>query len=176
MITLIDFNDDLPALRRQLAERVQWQAKAGERVSAIEVGFRLCQAGLVTFHFDTRDKHDRDGEWTTALDAVALELPHWQAAYESAGERGITFTQFDGTRADVPASTGDTAVAGVFGEALRALAVDALARGSFAPLTLRGDCQLDINEFDFMWSWPNDYDDLGRSNLIRDLPAFRLPR
>lgn len=68
----------------------------------------------------------------------------------------------------------DEAVASVFGEALLAIVLDALASGLFGTLPLRDDCQLDMEEFDFMWSWPPTNEDLGRTNLIRDLTTTRL--
>jgi hypothetical protein len=174
--TPVNFIYDLPLIREYLVGRVRAQAEVGQAVSAIEVGFQLCQAGLLVFHFDTREKHDRDGEWTLALNGPTLELPHWQVAYESAEEQGASFVLPAGERRDLPAGAGDAAVVGVFGEALLAIALDAIARRSFDPLDLRDDCQLELEEFDGMWAWPPNYEDVGRTNLIRDLPAVRLPR
>lgn len=172
----VSFVEDLPQIREYIAARVRAQSKVDAPISAIEIGYQLCQAGLVVLHFDVREQHDRDGEWTHALDGPTLELPHWQAAYESAGEEGISFVLPTGVAREVAAGAGDEAVASVFGEALLAIALDALASHAFQSLSLREGAQLDIEEFDGMWAWPCDYDDLGRSNLIRELVANRLPK
>ena len=52
----------------------------------------------------------------------------------------------------------------MFGGVLLAVIQDALARGTFEPLKLGKNCQLDIEEFDNMWAWPMKYEDLGRTN------------
>ena len=174
--TPVNFIADLPVIRDYIADRVRTQSKVDKSISAIEVGFQLCQAGLVLFHFDTREKHERDGTWTLALDGPTLDLPHWQAAYESASEDGASFILLTGERRDLEAGADDATVAGVFGEALIAITLDAIAGGMFEPLELRDDCQLDLEEFDGMWAWPFEYEDVGRTNVIRNLTAARLPR
>jgi hypothetical protein len=173
---VINFIDDLPIIRDYINARVLAQSKIDEPVSAIEVGFQLCQAGWVFYHFDTRQHHERDGEWTMAINGVDLELPHWQTAYESAGENGASFILLSGERLDVKSGAGDFTVAGVFGDALRATTLDAVARGLFKPLKLRDGCQLDMENFDAMWAWPWKYEDVGRSNIIRNLPLNRLSK
>jgi hypothetical protein len=174
--TLVNFIDDLPVIRDYIADRVRTQSRVAGPISAIEVGFQLCQAGLVLLHFDAREKHDRDGTWTLALSGPTLVFPHWQAAYESAGEDGASFVLLTGERHDIDAGADDETVAGVFGEALLAITLDAIASGMFELLELRDDCQLDLEEFDGMWAWPSDYEDVGRTNIIRNLTAPRLPR
>lgn len=172
---LINFIDDLPPIREYIASRVRAQAQVNQPISAIEVGFRLCQAGILCLHFDLRQKHDRDGEWTRALDGPVLELPQWQTAYESADANGIAFVLPTGAPCQLPAAAGDEVVAGTFGEALLSIALDAIANHTFDSLNLREDCQLDIEEFDGMWAWPLTYEEVGRTNLIRNLAAVRLP-
>lgn len=173
--TLVNFLDDLPAIRNYIADRVRAQSKVRKPISAIEVGFQLGQAGLVLVHFDTRQEHARDGSWTLALGGPTLTFPHWQEAYESAGEDGASFVLPAGGRLDLEPGTDEETIAAVFGEALRAIALDAIASGLFAPLKLKDDCQLDLEEFDGLWAWPSDYDDVGRTNVIRNLDAPRLP-
>ena len=129
------------------------------------------QAGLLLYHFDTRDKHERDGEWTRELGGPALDLSHWQESYESADNNGASFLLLTGDRHDIPPSAGDAAVASVFGETLLAIALDAIASHSFDTLRLRDDCQLDMEEFDGMWAWPANYDDTGRTNILSKLTA-----
>jgi hypothetical protein len=171
----VRFLNDLPALRDHIAERVRTQSQVHKPISAIEVGFQLSQSGLVLLHFDTRKKHTRDGSWTLALGGPTLALPHWQAAYEDAGEDGISFVLPTGERHGLDAGEDEETVVGVFGEALRAITLDALAAGMFASLKLKDDCQLDLEEFDGLWAWPSDYEDVGRTNIIRNLTLSRLP-
>ncbi len=69
------------------------------------------------------------------------------------------------------------AVAAVFGETLRDIVLDMLIAGSFRPLPLRDDCQLDLEEFDSLYAWPNetfDPDVTDRPNEIRRLLLGQL--
>jgi hypothetical protein len=52
---------------------------------------------------------------------------------------------------------------------------DAAVDGTFRSLPVRNDCQLDVLEFDWMWQWPSEPQELGRINLLRDLPTTKLP-
>jgi hypothetical protein len=172
----VDFSSDLPKIRAYIASRALAHAADGQWISAVEVGFRLCQAGLLVLNFDVREDHKRDGTWTLALNGPTLELPNWRAAYESAQDAGVSFDLFSGEHRDIPPRAGDSVIAGVFGEALLAVALDSISGGSFAALPLADNCQLDLDEFDGMWSWPKNFGDLGRVNLICDLPSTRLPK
>src|SRR4051812_32736919 len=93
-----NFNDDLPPVRRYLAERVRAQAKIDKAVTAIEVGFRLSQAGLVAVNFDTRATHEVDWNWTGALSKFPLKLPHWQAAFEANDTAAQSYVLLNGKR------------------------------------------------------------------------------
>jgi hypothetical protein len=171
----VNFIDDLPSIRDFMAQRARSEFENNKPISAIEVGFRLCQAGLLVLHFDTRATHERDGEWTMALEEEpTLELPHWQEEYEEAEDAGASFVLLDGERLDIPMGFEDDEIAGVFGKALVAITQDALARDTFEKLWLRDDCQLEVVEFDGMWEWPRE-GELGVKNLVRDLKAVRLP-
>ena len=171
----IKFVEDVPKIRRYLDKRVRAQQKVGRPISAIEFGMRLCQGGYLALHFDVREKHERDGEWTRALDDAALSMQHWSRAYMNAGEYGIEFVLLSGKRKSIAPGENDAAVAAEFGKALLSLVRDAKARGVFAPLLLTEGCQVEILEFDWMWEWPEDEDDLGKRNLFRKLRAERLP-
>lgn len=173
---VVNFIDDLPRLREYFEKRIHSQSKSRDSICAVEIGFRLCQAGFVFLNFDTREKHNRDGEWTNAINRDILEMPHWQEAYESAEEDGASFVLLSGEKLNLPPGAGDEAVAAVFGEALIAIVLDRIADGALAPLNLKEDCQLDSEEFDGMWAWPVSYDDVGRTNVIRKLRPKRLPR
>ena len=79
------------------------------------------------------------------MDGPVLELPHWSKAYESANEDGIEFVLLTDAAYKIPSTiVDDGTVAGVFGEALLAITLDALAAGFFCSLTLKDDCQLDL--------------------------------
>jgi hypothetical protein len=168
----VNFNDDLPRIRDFIGSRVLAQASDRTPISAIEFSFRLSQLCLLFLHFDTRERHDRNGEqWSGAFaDEPTLEMPHWHEAFQAADGEGISFLLPSGeTRSLPPGAADEEAVAAAFGDALRAIALEAAADGAFAPLPLRADCQLDMEEFDGMWAWPDAYEDVGRTNLLREL-------
>ena len=177
---LIDTTDDVPRIREYFAMRIAEERSrepAETPISAIGVGLRLCQAGYLLLYFDRREAHDRDGEWTAEMEPETnmLELPDWCQAYESVSEEPIEVRLPDGTLRRIPAGSPDELPACAFGDAARLIVIDALARGSFGGLNLKADCQLDIDEFDGMWAWPPDTNDLGKTNLVSNLPAIRLP-
>jgi hypothetical protein len=172
----IDFRQDLPTIREYLSSRVKTQANVEKPVSAIEIGFQLCQWGQVLVHFDTREGHKRDGTWTLALDGPTLKVKHWCKAYEAAGRKGISFVLFDGETQSIKAGSDDEKVADLFGTVLLAIARDAIATGTFEPLTVSDKCQLDIEEFDGMWAWPAKYEDCGKTNLIGKMKTVKLPK
>jgi len=171
----IDFRDDIPLIRKHLAGRVKSQAVVEDPVSAIVIGFQLNQAGLILVHFDTRPKHGRDGTWTLAMDGPTLKMPRWRRAYEAAERHGVSFILPDGNAKDIAPGAEDAKVAGVFGKVLLASIKDALASGTFKPLKLRKNCQLDIEEFDNVWAWPTKYEDLGKTNIVGKIKPARLP-
>ena len=173
----VNFVNDLPRIRAYIADCVQTQAKVGEPISAIEIGFRLDQICLVALNFDVREKHLRDGTWDVALDGQALELPHWNEAYEAADSDGISFILLTGEPYKLPTGAKEEEIVGVFGEALVAIALDANTAGVFQYLPLKRDCQLDLEEFDGRWGWPSeafDPDEVDRANELGCLPATRL--
>jgi hypothetical protein len=171
----VDFRKDLPTLRKHLASRVRTQSKVKQPVSGIAIGFQLNQAGLIVVHFDVRKQHQRDGSWTLAMGGPTLKVNHWCKAYEAAGDDGISVTLLDGKSKSIKAGAGDEKVAEVFGSVLLAIARDAIATGTFKPLTLSDKCQLDIEEFDGNWGWPAKYEDCGRTNLVGKMKTVKLP-
>ena len=143
-------------------------------ISAIEAGFKINQDGRFVLHFDTREKHDREGDWRMALVGPSLSLPHWRAAYESARTQGLWFVLLSAeTKHITPGDDRDAVVAGEFGKMLLSAMLDAKAQ-VFDALPLRKDCQLEIHEFDWMYEWPKKESALGRSNLLRKLQAEEL--
>ena len=170
----VNFIDDLAKIQRYIDKRVRAQQEVREPITAMEFGMQLCQAGYLLLNFDVRQKHDRDGTWTLALDGPTLALHHWSRAYMNADEHGIEFVLLSGKKKSLGPGAKDAAVAGEFGKTLLSIVRDAKARGVFAPLLLTPECQVEILEFDWMWEWP-DYADLGKRNLFRKLQAARLP-
>ena len=164
---LIDLTDDVKPLLDYIATRVQAQMDDPRPVSAIEVGFRLCQVGMFVIHFDTRDIHQADGEWTMALDGPTIEFPHWQAACEA--EDGVTFILLDGSKRELPPGCNDVEIGSTIGGVLRSVTLDAVRQQVLAPLNLRDDCELDVEEFEGIWAWPADASDHGKINLVRQL-------
>lgn len=171
----VNFGDDLSAIRAHLWARVDAQSAVSTPIAAIEVGLKLCQRGVLAINFDVRSHHERDGEWTHALNGPALELPGWSKAYMEADRFGISFVLLDGTSITLPPRSGDAAIARVFGATLLKVVRDAVAQGVFRSLPLRDDCQVEVLEFDWMWEWPAEANDLGRTNLLRDLLTSALP-
>ena len=164
----VDFNIDRPAIRTYIDERVAAAVSLAQPISAIEVGFKLSQSGVVVLHFDARAQHSRDGEWMRALNGPVLEMPHWKTAFEASGPFGATFVGLDGKTHVVPPRAGGAVVAGFFGEALRTIVIQAMREGALSRLSLSDECQLDLEEFDGVWAWPG-IADMGKSNRIRIL-------
>jgi nucleoid DNA-binding protein len=170
----INFNNDLGPICKYIQARVDSQSSVGIPIAAVEIGLKLCQQGLLAINFDVREHHERDGEWTRALNGPTLALPNWSKAYMQAGRFGISFVLLDGNSISLPPCE-DATVAGVFGVTLFSVVRDAVANGDFRSLPLRDDCQVDLVEFDEMWGWPADHANLGRTNLIRDFPKIQGP-
>ncbi|MEL6896054.1 MAG: hypothetical protein AAFP90_08125 [Planctomycetota bacterium] len=173
----IDLREDAIVFRRELETSVaSIVAAAPETLSAIEVGYSCDQSGWIFIHADERPQHQRDGQWTTAIDDDAyLELDHWIDTIESRFEgESFAVTKVDGTRFVVPPfdedavdqdDDADDPFVVAIGEMILKVLMDCKADGLFAPLKTNGDIQLDIEDFNGGWAWPN-YDDLGKINLL----------
>ena len=171
----IDLRNDAREITERIARQVDRYAseaardKSLPRVSAIEVGYAFDQRGWFFCHFDTREDHDRDGEWTVFLDQEPysndlLERTHW---YEGicGGEPGpTTFIMMDGSTRVLEDVT-EEEVARFLGEFIKAVVLQANHQGLFRKLPTRDTCQIDIEEFNGNWAWP-EYDGLGKVNLI----------
>ena len=168
----VDLRKDERELKSHLARQVNAYAAACSKdsslpkASAVEVGYQFDQSGWFFMHFDTRPKHDRDGEWTAFLDREPfsrdlLERPEWYEACTAEGD--LTFIMPDGNRRVLPDGVAEEEVAALLGEFIKRLMLDAKKEGIFEKLP-KPQCQLDIEEFNGHWAWP-DYDELGKSNL-----------
>ena len=173
----IDLRKDAVELRNLLEKRVQEHIALAKKkklppVQALEIGFGINQSGWVLINFDTRDEHERDGEWTLLIDKQSVPRDHWYAAYEGVHEEDVTFILTDGKKKVIKAvgedgdEKSDANFAGMFGEMIREVALQASKDGVFKDLPKAKTFQLDIEEFDSMWGWP-EYDDLGKKNLLK---------
>ncbi|MDB5327324.1 MAG: hypothetical protein JWM57_2893 [Phycisphaerales bacterium] len=166
----IDFLADLPKVQKFIDKRVRDQVNAGGDVAGIVIGMKLCQAGFLVLRLNTDEQHERDEQWMEELDAgPSLKLPAWSKAYMESADHGIEFIMLNGSKKKVAPGAGDNAVVSVIGKTMLAILGDAKARGVFKSLPITKDCQVEFREFDWMWEWPENEEDLGETNLFRKL-------
>jgi hypothetical protein len=166
----VDLGKDAKALRALLDERVKAYAAKAKRsskvppVSAIEVGYCFDQSGWIHVNFDVRPAHERDGSWTRFKARDLLDRPHWVEAAEAIlDKKPVTLIRPDGKRRDGKLT--EDAFSTALGRMIKDALLKAKADGTFAPLPKRPGCQLDIEEFNGSWAWP-DYEKLGKVNLL----------
>ncbi len=172
----IDLRKDAALFRRELESAVK--AIAADKpasLSALEIGYSCDQSGWIFIHADHRSQHDRDGEWTTKIDEDAcIDFEHWIEAIDGRFD-GDAFSviRVDDSQFIVPAldedaeehnEDADDPFVTAVGEMILDVLMTAKADGVFAPLKNLGDVQLDIEDFNGGWGWP-EYDDLGKTNL-----------
>ena len=129
------------------------------------------QAGFLST--PTNVQHNqRDGEWTTSIeDEKLIKYDHWIEAIEASFEgKAFTVIKYDGSKFEVAFDEDEPeedsedpfvkAVGEMILEVLRAAKVD----GVFSQLKPFGSVQLDIEDFNGGWGWP-EYDDLGKTNF-----------
>jgi hypothetical protein len=172
----IDLRDDAKVFRRELESNVKTIAAAKPAsLSALEIGYSCDQSGWIFIHADERPKHERDGQWTTSIDEDrCIDFGHWIEAIESSFEgESFTVIKIDGTQFVVPAldedteeesEDGDDPFTVAIGEMILDVLLKAKSDGVFKPFKSYGDVQLDIEDFNGGWGWP-EYDDLGKTNL-----------
>lgn len=164
---LLDMRSDVPTIRNFVAQRVADQKTISEPIIVITFGYQVTQAGLLLVHFDTRDQVLHDGRWTVGFKPGAyISLEHWAEAASETETSGGSFIIPTGERRDIPAGPWDP-ISQVFGEGLLSIGLDAIARGTFDPLRLRDECELQIADFDGYW-------DNGSHQVLRTLPAKPL--
>lgn len=167
---IIDMRREAEDLRALLVRRVNEYASEianspqPSSVSAIEIGYYLCQDGWIVVHFDTRPQHTRDGECSNFTKNELIQRPEWQSAHDAVQQNGGEFILPDGTRLELPAETSCEALADIFGRMIKDVLIAAKSDGVFNGLPKREGCQMDVEEFDGMWAWP-DYEQLGKVNL-----------
>lgn len=172
----IDLREDAKVFRRELESNVKSIVAAKPAsLSALEIGYSCDQSGWIFIHADERPQHERDGQWTIKIDEDrCIDFGHWIEAIESSFEgEAFTVIKIDGTQFVVPALDEDTEeqsedaddpFTAAIGEMILAVLMNAKSDGMFTPLKTFGDVQLDIEDFNGGWGWP-EYDDLGKTNL-----------
>jgi len=172
----IDLRKDAKVFRRELESSVKSLTTAKPAsLSALEIGYSCDQSGWIFIHADERPTHERDGQWTTSIDEDrCIDCGHWIEAIESSFEgEAFTVIKIDGTQLVVPAldedaeeesEDGDDPFTVAIGEMILAVLLKAKSDGVFKPLKSYGDVQLDIEDFNGGWGWP-EYDGLGKTNL-----------
>ena len=172
----IDLREDAKDFRRELEATVKSiVATRPASLSALEVGYSCDQSGWIYIHADERPRHHRDGEWTTKIAKDKyIDLGHWIEAIEASFEgQAFAVIKFDGTQFLVPGldedadeqfGDDDDAFTVAVGEMILAVLMNAKSDGVFMPLKSYGDVQLDIEDFNGGWAWP-EIDELGKTNL-----------
>ncbi len=172
----IDLRQDARDFRRELEAHVKSiVASRPASLSALEIGYSCDQSGWIFIHADERPQHHRDGEWTTKITKDRyIDFGHWIEAIEASFEgEGFTVVKFDGTQFVVPAfdedaneldGDADDPFTVAVGEMILSVLMNAKSDGVFTPLKSHGDVQLDIEDFNGGWAWP-EVDDLGKTNL-----------
>lgn len=172
----IDLREDAKVFRRELESNVKSIAAAKPAsLSALEIGYSCDQSGWIFIHADERPQHERDGQWTTEIDEDrCIDFEHWIEAIESSYEgEAFTVIKIDGTPFVVPAldedaeeqdDDADDPFVVAIGEMILDVLMKAKSDGVFTPLNTFGTVQLDIEDFNGGWGWP-EYDELGKTNL-----------
>lgn len=166
---MIDLREDATVVRRVLEQRVSeflsGSSDANKPLSAIEIGYCNVQAGWFFVNFDQRDKHDRDGNWTIRINDET-EMPRWLEFTERSLESDSAqiLTLLNGNQ--VEAWDSDD-LAREIGTMLVSVVQQAGRDGVFKGLPVSETCQLDVEDFEGQWAWP-EYEELGTVNLIRD--------
>jgi hypothetical protein len=153
----IDLRRDARELTSLLATHVNAYAAMAKKsplppVSAVTVGFHLCQAGWVLIHLDVRERHVLDGHWTTAGEFT--KTPHWKTGHRAAQANGGTFILPGGKTIHVTAGISCAKLAAIYGRMIKSVLLNAEKAGRFEKLPLRENFQLDVEEFDWLWTWP----------------------
>ncbi len=172
----IDLRSDAKTFRRELDRAVASLAtESPGSISAIEVGYDCDQGGWIFIHADRRAEHQRDGQWTAELDEKPLiKFPKWIEAQEANFEgEEIKVTELNGETFVVPGFDEDAdqdeeeidPLVAAIGEMIHDVLMTAKSEGAFAPLAGLGPIQLDIEDFNGGWAWP-EHDDLGEVNLV----------
>ena len=169
----VDLREDANTFRQELEAAIESiVASKPSCLSAIEIGYSCDQSGWIFIHPDERPAHQRDGEWTTSIeDEKLIKYDHWIEAIEASFEgKAFTVIKYDGSKFEVAFDEDEPeqdsedpfvkAVGEMILEVLRAAKVD----GVFSQLKPFGSVQLDIEDFNGGWGWP-EYDDLGKTNF-----------
>lgn len=169
----VDLREDAKVFRRELEAAVENIVNSKPScLSAIEIGYSCDQSGWIFIHADERPVHERDGEWTSYIeDDQCIQYEHWIEAIEASFEgEAFTVIKYDGSKFEVAydedelvEESEDPFVKAV-GEMILEVLMAAKVDGVFSRLEQFGPVQLDIEDFNGGWGWP-EFDELGKTNL-----------
>ncbi len=175
----IDLRKDAATFRSELQSTVEALSKSLTKqkpISALEFGYDCDQGGWIFIHADFRPIHQRDGEWTLAIEeSNIIEMDHWTDALNARFEgEDLEVTDFKGNQFVIPAYQEDEheeddedepdQLTVAIGEMLLAVVTDEKSKGLFSKLKQGGELQLDFEDFNGEWGWP-EFDELGKTNL-----------
>ena len=130
-------------------------------IRLIEAGFESSQSGWFVLVFDTRPEAQPDGQWTTHIDGLKLERNHWVKAQAATVRGPIGLVNADGTETILAEGA---ELSEPIGEMIKSVLLKARADGVFCRLPLAPDCELNIEDFNGQYGWP-DCEDRGHINL-----------
>ena len=166
----VDLRKDAKALRALLDQRVRAYAAKAQRsakvppVSAIEVGYCFDQSGWMHVNFDVRPEHKRDGSWTRFKARDLLDRPHWAKAIDAILDgKPVTLVLPDGKQRKGKLT--ENAFSTALGRMIKGVLLEAKTDGALDALPKRAGCQLDIEEFNGSWAWP-EFEKLGKVNVV----------
>jgi len=163
---IVDIRDDIPDFLSYVRTRVKAQAakKKSPPVSAIQFGFEFGQANWVALVFDTREKFQSDGSWTTQFENILLERPKWPIWHKLPDDEQVHFIDIVGERKNVMADP-DNLICPIVGDCLKQVLITARDEGLFTPLNVAKRCELMVENLEGYYGWPvNDY--RGKENLL----------
>jgi hypothetical protein len=176
----LDLRKDAVEFRKELMKKVDaYSARAAKSknvppVSAVEIGYEFAQTGWILVHFDTRPKHDRDGQWTIFKDKDLFRRPNWLKVvnaldgFDEESEKDlkgkVRLENILGKEKDGAKLTEET-FSKALGEMLKRVLLECKGDGVFDKLPKTPACQLDIEEFNGTWAWP-EFEKLAKVNVI----------
>ena len=158
----VDLREDGKVFRQYLEERVKQFVESAKKtanvapISAVEVGFCYVQAGWILVHFDQRLQHERDGEWTNFNEADLCLRDEWSKLADANIDAPVSITLHNGKKLDLPVQSSDELFASAIGRMLVEVLKTAKKEGLFDPLPKQTKWQIDVEDFNGNWAWPEE--------------------
>jgi len=131
-------------------------------IRLIEAGFESSQSGWFVLVFDTRPEAQPDGQWTNHIDGLKLDRIHWVKAQAATVRGPIGLVNTDGTETILAEGA---ELSEPIGEMIKSVLLKARADGVFCRFPLGPGCELNIEDFNGQYGWP-DGEDRGHINLV----------